>query len=106
MQNAIWREYRPDQEDDKRPSLAYLVVQQRAIGEVVFKPYDEAAAHAAAPYLLHAHELRLKLIEMGERDPLDGLTPLSELENTESEVLGKRMDRVESAPLHGQEQKR
>lgn len=31
VQRAVWREYREGQEDDKKPSLAYLAVQRLAV---------------------------------------------------------------------------
>jgi hypothetical protein len=74
MRDAIWREYRPGQEDDKRPSARYMAVQRRAVGEVAFKPHDEVAAAVAAPYLLDSEEWRQRAIERGEGDPLEGLT--------------------------------
>lgn len=73
LQDAIWREYRSGQERDKRPSLRYLAVQQRAVGALAFKPHDEAAAVAAAPYLLRAQKYRLLAIASGQGDPLDGI---------------------------------
>lgn len=77
MRDAIWREYRPGQENDKRPSLRYLVVQKRAVAEVAFKPNDEAAAVAAGPYLFDCEVLRARCIADGLGDPLDGLAPLN-----------------------------
>lgn len=74
MRAAIWREYRPGQEKDKSPSARYMAVQRRAIAEVVFKPHDEEAARAAAPYLLKSEEWRALAIARGEGDPLEGLT--------------------------------
>lgn len=71
MRGAIWREYRPGQERDKKPSLRYLAVQRRAVGEVVFKPNDERAAAAAAPYLLESERLRRACVEAGHGDPLE-----------------------------------
>ena len=73
MRDAIWREYRKGQEIDKKPSLRYLAVTQRAIGEIAFKPHDGEAAVASAPYLLRAEQLRRECISQGLGDPLDGL---------------------------------
>jgi hypothetical protein len=73
LQRAIWREYRFGQEVDKKPSLRYLCVQQRAVAELAFKPHDEAAALACAPYALKSNEYRLKAIDDGLGDPLEGL---------------------------------
>lgn len=68
--DAIWREYRPGQEQDKRPSRRYLAVQRAALAEVVFKPNDEAAALKAAEYLASAVFYRDAAIAAGEGDPL------------------------------------
>jgi hypothetical protein len=73
LRAAIWREYRPGQEIDKKASLRYLAVQQRAIAEVAFRPNDEQAATAAAPYALRSQAFREKAIEAGLGDPLQGL---------------------------------
>lgn len=73
MRDAIWREYRPGQERDKAPSLRYLAVQRRAVGEVAFAPHNERAARDAAPYLLEAEVLRAECIKTGAGDPLDGI---------------------------------
>lgn len=73
MRDAIWREYRPGQERDKKPSLRYMAVQRRAIGEIAFKPNDEEAARIAAPYLLESEALRRLCIEQGLGDPLEGI---------------------------------
>lgn len=69
--DAIWREYREGQENDKRPSARYMAVQRRAVGELAFKPHDEQAALAAAPYLLESEAWRRLAIDRGEGDPLD-----------------------------------
>lgn len=73
MRDAIWREYRRGQEVDKRPSARYLAVQQRAIGEIAFKPYDEQAALDAAQYLVKSEYWRARAIAAGHGDPLEGL---------------------------------
>ena len=73
MRDAIWREYRRGQERDKRPSFRYMAVQRRAVGEVAFKPHDEVAARAAAPYLLESERYRRMAIDAGQGDPLAGL---------------------------------
>ena len=70
MRDAIWKEYRPGQENDKRPSPRYMAVQRRAVGEVVFTPNDEAAAKLAASYLAESEVWRLKCVELGLGDPL------------------------------------
>jgi hypothetical protein len=73
LRDAIWREYRHGQENDKRPSPRYLAVQQRAVAEVAFRPNDEQAASDAAPYALAAERWRQVAIERGDGDPLEGL---------------------------------
>ncbi len=92
MRDAVWREYRQGQERDKKPSLRYLAVQQHAIGEVAFKPYDEGAAAASAPYLLNAVRYRLLAIERGEGDPLEGLAALPDA--TKQEETSQRGGQV------------
>lgn len=79
LQTAIWREYRSGQERDKKPSLRYLAVAQRAIGELAFLPDDEQAAAAAAPYLLRAEVFRNRAIGAGGGDPLPWLPRHSDL---------------------------
>lgn len=73
LRDAIWREYRPGQENDKAPSARYMAVQRRAVGEVAFRPLDEAAARDAAPYLLESELWRKRAIEAGLGDPLAGI---------------------------------
>jgi hypothetical protein len=74
LRDAIWREYRPGQENDKRASLRYLIVQQRAIAEVVFRQNDERAAYVSAKYLLKSETYRRKAINEGLGDPLEGIS--------------------------------
>jgi hypothetical protein len=70
LRDAIWREYRQGQEADKLPSYRYMAVQQRAVGELAFRPHDEQAARDAAPYLLNSEIYREKAIAAGQGDPL------------------------------------
>ena len=70
LKRAVWREYRPGQENDKKPSLRYLAVQRYAVGSLVFKPHDEDAARRAVPFLWEAHRYRQKAIDAGDGDPL------------------------------------
>jgi len=65
------------QAKSRKPSLRYLAVQQFAIGELAFKPFDEEAAEIAAPYLLKAAQFRTDAIMSGEGDPLVNLTTVS-----------------------------
>lgn len=73
LRDAIWREYRPGQENDKNPSPRYMAVQRRAVGELVFKPHDEDAARRAAPYLIASEQWRKTAIDAGLGDPLEGV---------------------------------
>jgi hypothetical protein len=73
LQDAIWREFREGQEVDKRPSLRYLAVQQRAVAELAFKPNDEEAARVAAEYLVNSERFRKAAIDAGAGDPLAGI---------------------------------
>lgn len=72
--NAIWREYRPGQENDKRPSARYMAVQRFACAELVFRPNDEAAAFETGKYLREATAFQQAAIEAGDGDPLEGFT--------------------------------
>ena len=94
LRDAIWKEYQPGQEQTKRPSIRYLAVQQRAIGELVFKPNDEAAAVLAAPYLLRSHKFRVLAIATGEGDPLEGIAsmPAEELEPESAVAVSKEVE--------------
>ena len=74
LRDAVWREYKNGQEISKTPTARYMAVQQRAVGELAFKPNNEKAAHAAAPYLLNSEKWRQRAIEKGHGDPLEGLT--------------------------------
>jgi len=71
VQDAIWREYRPGQEQDKRASHRYLAVQTLARASLAFKPYDEAAAYETANLIVAAKEFRRRAIEGGEGDPFE-----------------------------------
>ena len=73
IRNAVYREYRPGQEDDKQPSLRYMAVQRLAVAHTAFKPYDEYAAYVAAYYTTEALVWREKAIKAGQGDPLEGL---------------------------------
>jgi hypothetical protein len=77
-QDAIWREYRPGQEDDKHPSLRYLAVQRFAVAEVAFKPNDAEASRIAASYLVEAFRYSLSAIAAGNGDPLETLVASAE----------------------------
>ncbi len=69
-QQAVWREYRPGQETDKRPSLRYLAVHMWAVGELAFKPHDERAAALCGAWIIRAEIARAEAIEAGQGDPL------------------------------------
>ena len=74
LRDAIWRHYVPGQENTKTPTASYMAVQQRAVGELAFKPNDERAAIVAAPYMLNSEVWRAMAIAKGQGDPLEGLT--------------------------------
>ena len=73
--DAIWREYRPGQEDDKKPSVRYMAVQRLACAELVFRPNSESAAKHASEYMWHALVYREEAMRQGLGDPLAGLVP-------------------------------
>lgn len=75
IRDAIWREYRPGQENDKEPSARYMAVQRLAVSHTAFRPNDEGAAYVAAQYLQDALTWRQRAIATGEGDPLAGLLP-------------------------------
>jgi hypothetical protein len=77
MRDAIWREYKPGQENTKNPSPRYMAVQQRAIAELVFKPNDEKAAAEALPYIENSEKWRQVCIDRKLGDPLIGLVKAS-----------------------------
>ena len=70
---AILREYKRGQEVTKTPSLRYMAVQRAAVATLAFKPDDEKAARAAAPYYLESQMWRQLAIDAGDGDPLDGI---------------------------------
>lgn len=80
LQDAIWKEYKPGQENDKNPTARYLAVQRRAVAELAFKPNDEEAARTVAPYLWESEKWRRVAIEMGAGDPIEGLEEGSAME--------------------------
>lgn len=98
IQQAIWREYRPGQENDKQASLRYLAVQQRAIGELVFRPNDEAAASASTVYLLTAEVMRTRAIDAGQGDPLQGLVPTPPMSTAAARAVADKMTTLLSDP--------
>lgn len=77
LRDAIWKEYRPGQENTKSPSARYMAVQKRAVGELAFRPHDEAAAGVAAPYLIESEIWRKRAIDAGLGDPLEGIKEMS-----------------------------
>jgi hypothetical protein len=89
IRDAIWREYRPGQENDKKPSLRYLAVQRWAVGTCAFKPHDEQAAHVAAPYLVEAELYRKQAVDAGLGDPLLGLTDRPPITDTDVAAINK-----------------
>jgi len=73
IRDAIWQEYRPGQEIEKDPSVRYLAVQQRAIGELAAK----TSVKDATPYFVAAERWRQRAIDDGLGDPLAGLVQAS-----------------------------
>lgn len=74
LRDAIWREYRPGQEVDKRPSLRYLAVQQRAVAELATNAFG---ADVAATYIAASEDFRAKAVAAGLGDPLVALVQTS-----------------------------
>lgn len=75
IRDAVWREYRPGQESDKRPSFRYMAVQRLAVAHTAFKPNDPEAARICAGYMREAIAFQQAAIEKGLGDPLAGLLP-------------------------------
>ena len=73
LRAAIWREYKPGQEITKNPSQRYMAVQKLCVAMVAFRPNDEHAARAAAPYLFDAEVWQEAAIRAGQGDPFKGL---------------------------------
>lgn len=86
LQVAIWREYQAGQERTKTPSARYMAVQQRAVGYLAFKPNDEAAARAAAPYLINAEIWRRRCVDGDMGDPLAGIPGGTEAPDPELDI--------------------
>jgi len=91
VRGAVLREYRPGQERDKKPSLRYLAVQQRAIGELAFKPHDEKAAHDSSSYLVRAEIARALCIAHGGGDPLEELTTNEPMPVEDARAMAARL---------------
>lgn len=68
LKAAIWREYRPGQEKDKRASYRYLAVQQRA---VAFSASQLGDHEAATKYIHSSEAFRQRAVEAGQGDPLE-----------------------------------
>ncbi len=75
IQDAIWREYRPGQETDKKPSWRYMAVQRLACAYLVFEPNSERAATEALLYLHNAVRYAKMAIAGGLGDPLENIVP-------------------------------
>jgi hypothetical protein len=67
LRDAIWREYRPSQESDKRPSARYMAVALRAVAEL-------ASGIDGAFYLRESEVWRKRAIDGRKGDPLEGVT--------------------------------
>jgi hypothetical protein len=75
IRDAIWREYRPGQENDKNPSLRYMAVQRLACAHLAFKPHDEVAAAQSLELMFEAVRYGRASVDEGFGDPLEGLVP-------------------------------
>lgn len=96
LKDAIHREYRKGQEITKTPSVRYLAVQRRAVGVLAFRPADERAARASAPYFVEAEIWRRRAVDAGHGDPLAGLPggpaePIAGLDEARSWALIKAL---------------
>lgn len=67
LQDAIWREYRPGQEVDKKPSARYMAVQRLAI--YALAPNDQIAVR----YWNDAQVWRGRALAAGEGDVFDDM---------------------------------
>lgn len=75
IRKAIWREFRPGQENDKRPSDRYMAVQRIAVAHSAFRPHDAEASTVAARYVAEAIQWQERSVRNGHGDPLEGLVP-------------------------------
>ena len=73
LRDAIWRDYRPGQEIDKRPSASYLAVQTMARAFLAFKPHNEVAALTCANLVIDSMRWRRLAISQGAGDPFRGV---------------------------------
>jgi len=75
LQQAIWREYRPGQERDKRPSTRYVAVQQLCVSELLHHKSSVLcipnALALSRTYSERAEEYRQMAISRGEGDPFE-----------------------------------
>jgi hypothetical protein len=78
IRDAIWREYRPGQENDKSPSLRYMAVQRFACSRLAFRPNDESAAAESLEILAEAFAYCRAAVAQGFGDPLEDLAPKGE----------------------------
>lgn len=72
LQNAIWREYRPGQEERKNPSNRYLALQRLCVSELAHRPRGNLAI--ATEYALQAETFRQRAIDEGAGDPFEQLS--------------------------------
>lgn len=75
LQNAIWNEYRPGQEERKDPTSRYQAIQRLCVSELAYRksggvPASVGVAHA---YGEQAEHFRQKAISAGEGDPFEQL---------------------------------
>lgn len=82
LRSALLRE----KQHEKTNKYRYVAVQQRIIGELIFKPYDAEAAKIAAPYFITSEYWRQHAIDAGEGDPIGDVPGL-----TKNEPMGAKM---------------
>lgn len=73
LRDAIWREYRPGQEEDKAASCRYYAVQRLAVARLAEK--TGAPSHVVGGYIVRAYDWRYRAVREGQGDPLLGLVP-------------------------------
>ena len=72
LRDRLWREYRPGQENDKKPSCRYIAVQRRCVYEIAQR--EGRTAHSE-PYLNLSQRMRAFCLVREGGDPLEGFDP-------------------------------
>jgi hypothetical protein len=70
LQQLVWAEYRPGQENDKKASLRYMAVQRAAVAVVAHKE----ARPDVDEWRIDCSMRRTMCREAGVGDPLEGVT--------------------------------